>query len=167
MANSINKSDFYYGAFLAKVIDNGNRPAIVSKDNGREIYKLKTNGDKEEYIVYIKYATNRNKNSRTWTFQYTDNNIEEIKGYIDKGDNIIFAYICAYNDYKNSEIAIAKLEELKKCINPECEINKSNRVSIYKVPGSPVLRMYGTKRADMINNADNTIHLKRSRINEL
>ena len=167
MSNSINKSDFYYGAFLAKVIDNGNKPALVSKDNGRGIYKLTTDANKDDYIVYIKYATNSKKNKRTWLFNYTDNNIEEIKKYIDKGDNIIFAYICAYNDYKNCEIAIAKLEELKKCINPECKINKSNRVSIFKVPNSPVLRMYGTKRADKLNNEDNTIHLKRNRINEL
>ena len=70
-------------------------------------------------------------------------------------------------DFKNSEIAIAKLEELKECINPECEKNESNRVTIYKMPYSPVLRMYGTKRADIKDEKDNTIHLKRSRINEL
>ena len=165
MSNSVNKSDFYYGTFLTKVLDNGNKPALVSKNDGRGIYKLTTN--KEDYIVYIKYATNSNKNHRRWTFNYTDNNVEEIKKYMEEDKNIIFAYICAYDDLRNSEIAIAKLEELKECINPKCKRNTVNRVSIYKKPHSPVLRMYGTKRADIKDGKDNAIHLRRNRINEL
>lgn len=165
MCNSINKSDFYYGTFLTKVLDNGNKPALVSKNDGRGIYKLITN--KDEYLLYIKYATKNNKNHRRWAFNYTDNNIEEIKQYMGEGENIIFAYICAYDDLRNSEIAIVELEELKKCIDPECERNQSNRVTIYKKPHSPVLRMYGTARADKKEGKDNTIHLERNRINQL
>lgn len=165
MSNSVNKSDFYYGTFLTKVLEKGNKPALVSKSEGRGIYNLET--DKDDYIVYIKYASNRNKNSKRWTFNYTDNNIEEIRHYIAEGENIIFSYICAYDDFKNSEIAIADLKELKKCINPECQINKSNSVKIYKKAHSPVLRMYGTARADKKDGEDNTLHLERNRINEL
>jgi len=168
MSNSVNKSDFYYGAFLTKVLDNGDKPTLISKDDGRGIYKLTTNKkDNKDYIVYIKYATNNNKKRTRWAFNYTDNNIDEIKKYIEDGQNIIFAYICAYKNFKNSEVAIAGLKELRKCIDPECEINTVNRVSIYKKPHSPVLRMYGTKRADIKNGEDNTVHLKRTRINEL
>ena len=165
MSNSVNKSDFYYGTFLTKVLEKGNKPALVSKSKGRGIYNLKT--DKDDYIVYIKYASNVKKKRKRWTFNYTDNNIEEIRDYIVGGENIIFAYICAYDDLKNSEIAIADLEDLKKCINPECEINKSNSIKIYKKVHSRVLRMYGTARADKKNGEDNTLHLERNRINEL
>lgn len=35
-------------------LNNKNRPALVSKDNGRGIYKLKTDADKKDYIAYIK-----------------------------------------------------------------------------------------------------------------
>ncbi len=165
MSNKLNKSDFYYGAFLTKVLDNGNKPALISKDMGRCIYKLTTN--KKDYIVYMKYASNVNKRYRRWAFNYTDNNIEEITRYIDKGEEIIFAYICTYKNLKDSEIGIANLEELKKCIDPECYRNQSNRVTIYKKKHSPVLRMYGTKRADIKDGEDYTIHLDRNRINEL
>lgn len=165
MCNRINKADFYYGSFLTKIIDNGNKPALISKDNGRGIYKLTT--DKKEYIVYIKYATNRNKKHTRWAFNYTDENIEEIETYINDDEIILFAYICTYRDLKNSEIAIAIIEELKQCIDPQCKKNKSNRVTIYKKPHSPVLRMYGTKLADIKDGEDNTVHLSRNRINEL
>lgn len=169
MCCKVNKSDHYYGAFLSKVLDAGNNPAIVEKDNSRGIYKLSTN--KDDYIVYIKYATLSNKSHKTWNFNYTDNNIQEIKSYIndkryDK-ENIIFGYVCSYNDLINTEIALADLDELKECIDPNCTVNISNRVSIRKKDGSPYLRMYGTKKSDKKNGKDNTIKLSRSRINEL
>lgn len=165
MSNSINKSDFYYGTFLTKVLDRGNKAALVSKDDGRGIYKLTT--DKKEYIVYLKYATNNKKSEKRWTFNYTNNNIEEIEMYANKNEDIIFGFICAYKDLRNSETGIAYLKELKKCMDPDCKVNKSKRVTIYKKSYSPVLRMYGTKRADMKDQQDNTIHLDRVRINEL
>lgn len=165
MSNSVNKSDFYYGVFLTKVLDEGNKAALVSKSKRRGIYRLNT--DKDEYIVYIKYANNRDKNNKRWSFNYTDNNIQEIKYYIENRENIIFAYICSYDDLINCEVAIAYLDELKKCINPDCNINKNHSVRIYKKPHSSVLRMYGTARSDKKGSKDNTIHLERDRINNL
>lgn len=165
MSNSVNKSDFYYGVFLTKVLEKGNKAALISKNEGRGIYNLNT--DKDDYTVYMKYANNSNKSSRRWNFNYTENNIEEIRDYVEKEKNIIFCYICAYDDLKNSEVAIAYLDELKKCINPGCKINKSNLVRIYKKSHSPVLRMYGTARSDIKDGKDNTVHLERNRINKL
>lgn len=165
MANRVTKADHFYGAFLTKLLDDGNAPVLIDKDSNRGVYELVT--DKDEYLIYMKYATRKNKNRNRWSFNYTDNNIEEIKNYEKQNKNIILAYICGYNDLLNTEIGIADLKELKECINPECEINKSNRVTIYKKSGSPVLRMYGTARADEIDDKDNTIHLSRDRINNL
>lgn len=163
MANRVTKADHFYGAFLTKLLDDGNKPVLIDKDSNRGVYELVTN--KGEYLIYMKYATRKNKKRNRWTFNYTDSNIEEIKSYGNK--NIIFAYICSYNDLLNTEIGIADLEELEKCIDPECEINKTNRVTIYKKSNSPVLRMYGTARADEINGKDNTVHLSRDRVNNL
>ncbi|NMA95104.1 MAG: hypothetical protein GX974_03600 [Clostridiales bacterium] len=165
MDNSVLKSDFYYGAFLSKIIDAGNKPTLIKKDRVRGIYRL--NKGTENYLVYIKYATVREKHRRRWNFTYTDNDIKEIKKYSDKSENILFVFICTYRDFNNTEIGIATLEELLECIRLDCTVNKNNRTTIIKVPNSPALRMYGTKRADMINNKDNTIHLSRSRINGL
>lgn len=49
MSNVLNKSDFYYGAFLTKVLDQGKKPALVSRGGGRCIYKVTT--DKKELNV--------------------------------------------------------------------------------------------------------------------
>lgn len=165
MANKVTKSDHYYGAFLTKVLDDGNTPVLIDKDGSRGVYQLTT--DDDEYLVYMKYATNKKKNRKRWTFNYTDNNVEEINSYIEDDKNLIFAYICSYYNLLNTEIAIADLGELKKCVDPENEKNETNRVTIYKKANSPVLRMYGTKRADIKDEEDNTIHLSRNRINEL
>lgn len=165
MDNRVMKSDHYYGAFLSKVVDNRNEPAVICKDDGRGIYRLKGNGD--NYLVYIKYRTNQSKSHISWGFYYTDNEIDEINKYKQAGENLIFAYVCTYEDFLNTEIAIAKLEELGKCIDLEGGQGKTNRVTIHKMANSPVLRMYGTERDSKVNGKDNTIHLSRNRINEL
>lgn len=165
MANSVRKSDFYYGAFLTKAIQKGNKLALISKSSIRGIYRLIT--DKDDYVVYIKYSSNKKHNNRRWSFNFTDNNIEEIRTYMRRKENIIFCFICAYDDLNNCEVAVSSLEELKECINPDCKINKDSVVRIYKKKYSPVLRMYGTARSDKKSGKDNTIHLERNRINNL
>lgn len=165
MSNVLNKSDFYYGAFLTKVLDQGKKPALVSRGGGRCIYKVTT--DKKEYTVYIKYATNRRKTHKRWTYYYTENNIEEIRKYIENDQEIIFAYICSYTDLNDSEIAISTLRELEACIDFEYDEDETNRVIIHKKRYSPSLRMYGSKRPEMKDGLDNTIELDRNRINEL
>lgn len=85
MNNTVQKSDFYYGAFISKVVDNGTIPAIITKGGNRGVYRLKR-GEKN-HLVYIKCATIENKNINRWNFSYTDDNINEIEEYINKKEN--------------------------------------------------------------------------------
>lgn len=134
LSNSIKKSDYYYGSFLSKVIEHGNKLAIIGTDRSRGIYKLTTN--KAEYITYIKYCT-RDKNQKTWSYSfYKNTEINEIKGYINNHENIIFIFICSYKDLNNGEIAIIYKDEFLNCINLNNDKLDSQRLIVKKVPNS-------------------------------
>jgi hypothetical protein len=47
------------------------------------------------------------------------------------------------------------------------EIRGTARLSVKAVNGSPWLRIYGSKRADMLDGKDNTIRIERSRLSNL
>lgn len=160
MCNKINKQDYFYGIFLSSIIDSKKSPVLIDKDKSRGLYKLST--DKSKYKVYIKYAM-IDKNRKTWNFSYSKENIEEIKNLIENSkEEIVFSYICSYKDLLNTEIVISNIEELKKCIDPNCKINDRFRISINKKPGSKYLRMYGTKR-----DISKAIEIDRYRIENL
>ena len=103
----VNKSDYYYGAFLSKVLDSDCTPALVTKDSNRGVYKIFT--DKGEHIVYMKYVTNK-EDDMLWNFAFTKDNLEEIKDYIKDNVNIMFGLICSYEDLLDTELGLCTLE---------------------------------------------------------
>ena len=167
MSYSICKADFYYGAFLSVITNNGIRPVIVEVGNKRNIYDISTN--KDDYRVYTKYVVNSNPNDSLWNVIFTTSEVEEISKFINTYDKLLFAIICTYKDIKsnNTEIAILDIEDLKKCIDLNCKMNKNLRLSIRKVKHSPNLHVYGTHRSDKKYGKDNTIKISRRRILEL
>ena len=160
MCNKLNKSDHYYGAFLSKVLDNGNKPALMNKDEGRSIYKLDTDNSQQEYTVYMKYVTN-NKGDNLWNFTFTEENLKEIEELIDK-ENLIFGLIGSYKSLNGTEIAIIYKNEFSKCIDFKCVKNKKHRVLVLKKKGSSKLYIYGT-----FLDREKAIVIERNRINEL
>lgn len=160
MCNRLNKYDHYYGAFLSKVLDNGNRPALMKKDEGRGIYKLATDKSQEDYLVYMKYVSNK-KGDNLWNFNFTDSNLREIEELL-KTENLIFGLIGSYKSLNETEIAIVSKDEFLQCIDFNCSRNKNQRLSVLKKKGSSKLYIYGT-----FLDRDDAIGIERYRINEL
>ena len=48
----LRKADFYYGAMLSCLINNGLAPMIIEPGDSRRIYSLTTNND--DYKIYAK-----------------------------------------------------------------------------------------------------------------
>lgn len=159
MCKSVKKYDHYYGAFLSKLLDNGNRPALMKKNDGRSIYKLATDNSDEDYLVYMKYTTNK-KGDNLWNFNFTNDNLKEVEGlFMDK--NLVFGLICSYKSLNKTEIAIISKEEFLKCIDFKCSKNKSQRISVLKRKGSTKLYVYGT-----FLDRTKAIAIERYRIND-
>lgn len=166
LSYSICKADFYYGAFLSVLINNGINPAIVENGPKRNIYAITT--DKGDYKIYTKYVVNKNQKDTLWNIIFSTGEIQEINELIDK-DNIIFVFICAFKKVKNNntEIALLSVDDVRKCIDLSCTVNSRLRISIRKVKHSPNLWVYGTHRECKIGGSDNTIKIPRKRILEL
>ncbi|GMO01560.1 hypothetical protein PthstB1num2_36000 [Parageobacillus thermoglucosidasius] len=83
---------------------------------------------------------------------------------------MIFAFICGQkqlSDY-NQVIAIVYWDEFLECVDIEKEqIRGTARLSVKAVKGSPWLRLYGSKRTDMLDGKDNTIKIERNRLGNL
>ncbi len=78
------KEDFYCGAFLSLLLNNGIDPALFDKvdDSSRKIYDFDTN--KGSFRVYVKTteapsSENSYRSSAIWNFPFTDNQIDELK----------------------------------------------------------------------------------------
>lgn len=164
MSYSICKADFYYGAFLSVLVNNGINPAIVGIGDKRNIYDVST--DNGDYRMYTKYVVNSNPKDKLWNLMITESEADEMNRLISENDSLLFIIICAYKQVRtnNTEIAALYPSELKSCIDLDCKINKNLRLSMKH---SLNLSIYGTHRADKIEGEDNTIKIPRRRILEL
>jgi hypothetical protein len=166
------KADYYYGALLSVLINGGLAPALFEKENGnRQIYEVSTNND--DYMIYAKYHTSpTGSKDFTWSFTFSDRELEEINKLKDenKDKTLVFAFICSQkqlSDY-NQEIAVVYWDEFTECI----DMNKKDyrgtaRLSVKLMKGAKALRIYGSKRADVLDGKDNTIKIERNRLSSL
>ncbi|MFC0297477.1 hypothetical protein [Geobacillus jurassicus] len=170
---TIRKADYYYGALLSALVNGGLAPALFEKESdNRQIYEVTTN--KASYIIYTKYNTNPfGSKDFTWSFVFGDNEISEIsKIHLEnsKEKEIIFAFICAQKQPSDSNqiIAIVRWDEFLECVDlQKAQVRGTPRLSIKAVKGSHKLRLYGSKRADVLDGKDNTIRIERNRLSSL
>nr|WP_255706922.1 MULTISPECIES: hypothetical protein [unclassified Anoxybacillus] len=169
---TICKADYYYGALLSALVNGGLAPALFEKENdSRQIYTVTTN--KASYIIYTKYLTTPSGSEDfTWSFTFSDNEIQEIinvhQGNPDK--MLIFAFICGQKQISDSNqiIAIVHWDEFVACVDVNKKQSRGTpRLSVKAVKGSPRFRIYGSKRADMLDGKDNTIRIERNRLKTL
>ena len=65
-----------------------------------------------------------------------------------------------------TEIVILSLDEAKSCLGFEFDIGV-HRITVKYEKGTHGLRVYGTGRADILNEVDNTINVSRDIISDL
>nr|WP_216367375.1 hypothetical protein [Anoxybacillus sp. EFIL] len=169
---TICKADYYYGALLSVLVNGGLAPALFEKENeSRQIYTVTTN--KDSYIIYAKYHTTPSGSEDfTWSFTFSDNEIQEIinvhQNHSDK--TLIFAFICGQKQVSdnNQIIAIVRWDEFVACVDVNKQQSRGTpRLSVKVIKGSPRFRIYGSKRADLLDGKDNTIRIERNRLREL
>ncbi len=165
----VRKADFYYGALMSVLINNGIVPVIIERGESRRIYTMTTN--KGNYEIYAKYVSSpikrKNKDVKLWHFNFSYDEVQSIKNYEEKDKNYYFALICGYQDnFQESEIAILTLEQVKNCLDIDYK-RESYRISIKVEKGGHGLKVYGTGRSDILNGKDNTIRVQRDLVSSL
>ena len=170
---SLTREDFFCGAFLSYLLNNGIVPALFEEriDLNRKIYDFTT--DKGDFRVYVKFSENPasksdQKNSSIWNFPFTENQIDELKNVKCDGRQMYFAFVCGKTALNKSEIAIIPDYTIFQCI----DIGRNNKykaqsIKIRYVKGHWDFDVYGTAKSDKVDGLDNTLKVRVENIDEL
>lgn len=170
---NLKKEDFYCGAFLSYLLNNGIVPALFEEriDINRKIYDFTT--DKGDFRVYVKYSESPAsksdlKGSNIWNFSFTESQIDEIRTIKTENRKLFFVFVCGRQSLNKSKIAVVPQDIIHQCIDTNrTDKYKSQSIKIRLIKGHWDFDVYGTARADMINNTDNTFKVRVKNIDEL
>lgn len=170
---NITKEDFYCGAFLSFLLNNGIIPALFEErlDSNRKIYDFATN--KGDFRVYVKFSEkpsseSDSKGSCIWNFPFTESQIDELKNIKSNNRDLYFVFVCGRKSLNKSRIAVVSKDIIFQCIDVyRIDKYKSQSVKIRLIKGHWDFDVYGTARADKVEDNDNTFKVRVSNIDEL
>ncbi|MCT4662951.1 MAG: hypothetical protein N4A40_13930 [Tissierellales bacterium] len=169
----IKKEDFYCGAFLSFLLNNGIVPALFEErvEVNRKIYDFTTN--KGDFRVYVKYSEkpsseNKAKSSSIWNFPFTESQIDEIKTIDSEDKQFYFVFVCGKLSLNKSKVAVVPKEKIFQCIDlNRLDKYKNQSAKIRLVKGHWSFDVYGTARADKLGGKDNTFQVRIKNIDEI
>jgi hypothetical protein len=163
------KADFQHGALLSVFINSGMTPALLEQGDKRNLYSLHT--DRGSYTVYSKYRIKQinNFDRINWNFSFSEAEIQEIQEKLSNGEKLLFAFTCsAFSESRERyELAAVFPNELEKCIDISNESTGGKRLNVLYQKSHKGLQLYGSDRADKIENELNTIRVERDRIRHI
>lgn len=164
----LKQQHFYYGAILSALIEYNPDASVVmlQKDiENRGVYKLETNKDKD-CCVFFKHATEKKSVQNSWLFTFTDNDMALLKNYHKEKISTFLCLLCIKPNFKESEIAILKLDEflMLNKINITIKIPKNSRyfcaardkspLNDFKFPRNRIEKSFDTLINEIVKESD-------------
>lgn len=153
----IKTADFYYGAVLSMLLNNGVMPALFENGDDRQVYDFTT--DKSECRLFVKYRANKNgaKNPdySSWGFSIA-NDKSELQKYIDEGKNLILALVCGSSELSESQLAILDTAQIQDILS-----RGKDSITISRKKGEKAFRV------SVGGSRENAIQIKCNRFEEL
>lgn len=113
--SKLREADFYYGAVLSTLINNGICPMLIEGGDDRQVYDFTT--DKKDFRLFVKYrsAPNNTKTAgyNSWKFELSDNELCEIKQYLQSGKEFCLGLVCGYEELIKSQYAVLYKENVE------------------------------------------------------
>lgn len=115
----VKKKYFYYGAILNAILEHNpdaSPTLILNDEETRQAYRILTNSAKQECILFLKYASCKQKNKQntkysSWIFSFSSDDKERLQQYSKEAFPVFICLLCLRSEKQNSEIAILKYEE--------------------------------------------------------
>lgn len=141
----IRETDYHHGAFTAALVNGGFQIMLFETIETRRSYRV-LRGE-ESYLIYSKFASkpSSNKNGRrsvTWSFVFSEDEINKIKEYQAAGNHCLIALTAHYGHNDGGELAILTISEFLRSIGAEWHRGDA-RVAILKEHRRQV-KVYGT-----------------------
>lgn len=133
---TIKESDFYYGAILSSLFNGGICPTIVEGGEDRQIYDFMN--DSKEFRLFLKYRSNGKDiiGGTSWTFTFTNQDVEELKKFVESDRCFAVGLICGCSKLSESEYAIITKEEISSILNMgkrSLTINRKKKEKMFRV----------------------------------
>ncbi|MEL7658165.1 MAG: hypothetical protein AAGU75_19905 [Bacillota bacterium] len=130
-------ADFYYGAVLSTLFNNGITPMLIEGGVDRQVYDFTT--DQANFRLFVKYrSTGRDgaNEYKSWTFVLSANDIAELRTFLNEGKNVSLALVCGNGGFNDSEYAVLHADELESLL-----ISGKESITISRAKGEKAFRV--------------------------
>lgn len=141
----VRETDYHHGAFTAALVNGGFQITLFETIETRRSYRV-LRGE-ENYLIYSKFSSSPSsqRNGRkavTWSFSFSEEEINKIKQYQDNGNHCLIALTAHYGNNDGGELAILTINEFLWSIGAEWHRGGA-RVAVLKEHRKRV-KVYGT-----------------------
>ena len=114
----LRESDFYYGAILSTLLNNGICPMLIEGGTDRQVYDFTTND--KEFRLFAKYRSapinTKAEGYYSWQFVFSDKDMDEIKAFLNSGKGFSIGLVCGADTLNQSQYAVLKRDNIEELI---------------------------------------------------
>jgi len=135
--SKLKTADFYYGAVLSTLFNNGITPMLIEGGTNRQVYDFIT--DSTEFRLFVKYRSSGRDGEngyKSWQFVFSSNDIAEIKQFISEGRNLSIGLVCGTKGLNDSEFAVLHCDEICLLLN-----SGKKSITISRIKGEKAFRL--------------------------
>lgn len=136
--SKLKEADFYYGAILSTLLNNGICPMIIEGGTDRQVYDFTT--DHTEFRLFVKYRSapidTKTDDYLSWQFVFSGSDISEIQEYISSNKKLSLGLVCGMSALNQSEYAVLHEDEIKEILQ-----NGKTSLTLSRIKGEHAFRV--------------------------
>ena len=117
--SKLKKADFYYGAVLSTLLNNGICPMLIEGGEDRQIYDFTTNH--KDFRLFVKYTSlpidTKTKDYASWQFVFSKDDVKEIQEYLESEKEFSVGLVCGNNPLQQSHYAVIPKSSIQEILN--------------------------------------------------
>ena len=106
------ESDFYYGAVLSTLLNNGICPMLIEGGADRQVYDFTT--DEKEIRMFVKYRSapieTKTEDYFSWQFVFSEKDLREINSYLKSNKEFSLGLVCGASKLNKSQYVVVERE---------------------------------------------------------
>ncbi len=107
--------NFYYGAVLSTLLNNGVCPVLIEGGRDRQIYEITT--DEKETRLFVKYRSapydSKREDYSSWYFRFSDNELQELNDYLKGEREFSLGLVCGANKLDQSQYVVLDRNDVR------------------------------------------------------